>query len=514
MMTISLTKSQQVGGSRQPLFAFSLNSIGPRRRRRNVVERAQFRAELRQLREPVPGDDIGAALSEALHAAIERELRREVRHQNDFVNFSLTAHGFTHAYQSINFTVGEFLERSVRLNELLQELAGKLNSNESFDPEQGFQVEVVFVRRPQPGSGRGKKRNTGRRCLDNENKKKRCIIPIKNNDVLCCARATVTMRAHAHKDDTNDAYHDYRNIIQGRAIQEHQARELHHLAGVDPGPCGLEELEKFQAYLRPTYQLLVVCRTKPFFLIFKGPPAPKQIKLLKSDTHYDGCTSFPAFVNRSYWCSRCEKGFNVDDAKNHPCEGRTCQACNRKTCSDYNRDVSPTLVCPNCHCRFYGIDCFDYHREKINAPNTELVPSVMQNTMSSRASDINAGFPPAQAVKKWSRSTHTNVLFTRPWTTQKKMLMMMIMVRKNPSLHPSLYMPTLRLCSCRTDNLKPTCCVTGPAKARRSLPTRERTVSAPSYMISTMQPRFPTMTVREPSSSSFTISKVLTECLL
>ena len=179
--------TQQGGGSRQPLFAFTLASIGPRRRWRNVVERAQYRAALRQLREPVPGDDIGAALTEALHATIERELRREVRHQNDFVNFSLTAHGFTHAYQSINFMVGEFREQSVHLNELLQELAGKLNSNESFDPEQGFQVEVVFVRRPQPGSGRGKKRNTGRRCLDNENKKKRCIIPIKNNDDLCCA---------------------------------------------------------------------------------------------------------------------------------------------------------------------------------------------------------------------------------------------------------------------------------------------------------------------------------------
>ena len=236
--------------------------------------------------------------------------------------------------------------------------------NESFDPEQGFQVEVVFVRRPQPGSGRGKKRNTGRRCLDNENKKKRCIIPIKNNDDLCCARAIVTMRAHAHKEDTNDAYQDYRNIIQGRAIQERQARELHHLAGMDPGPCGLEELEKFQAYLKPTYQLLLMCHTKPFFLIFKGPLAPKQIKLLKSDTHYNGFTSFPAFVNRLYWCSLCEKGFNVEDAKNHPCEGRTCQACNRKTCSDYNRDVSPTLVCPNCLYRFYGNDCFDYHREK------------------------------------------------------------------------------------------------------------------------------------------------------
>lgn len=126
-------RTQQGGGSCQPLFAFTLASIGPRRRWKNVVERAQFRADLRQLREPVTGDDIGLALTEALHTAIQRELTREVRHPNDFVNFSITAHGFTHAYQSINFQVGEFLARSVRLNELLQQLAGKLNSNESFD---------------------------------------------------------------------------------------------------------------------------------------------------------------------------------------------------------------------------------------------------------------------------------------------------------------------------------------------------------------------------------------------
>ena len=105
--------TQKGGGSRQPLFAFTLASIGPRRRWKNVVERAQFRAELHQLREPVVGDDIGGALTDALRAAIERELRREVRHPNDFVNFSITAHGFTHAYQSINFQVGEFLARSV-----------------------------------------------------------------------------------------------------------------------------------------------------------------------------------------------------------------------------------------------------------------------------------------------------------------------------------------------------------------------------------------------------------------
>ena len=364
-------RRQQVGGgARKPLFEFTLHPIGRRRRWREVVERVQFRAQLHQLREPVVGDDIGSELTNALHKAIQTEVLREERSPHDFVNFNITAHGFSHAYQSINLTVGEFLARSVRLNELLHNLAARLNSNESFDHNQSFMVEVVFVKRPRPGSGKKKNRNVGLRCLDKDNKRKKCIISMHNQDELCCARSIVTMIAHAHKDDSNDAYQDYRNIIQGRKIQEEKAIELHELANVHRGPCGLEELKKFQEYLKPTYQLMVMCRSKPFFLIFKGPPAPHEIKIIKSDTHYDGCSSFSAFTNRSYWCSLCAKGYNVEDARHHPCEGRSCHSCNRKNCPDYDRtNRNPPILCNFCHCRFYGNNCFDYHREKNQCAN-------------------------------------------------------------------------------------------------------------------------------------------------
>ena len=302
-----------------------------------------------------------------MHTAIQTEVQREERSPHDFINFSITAHGFSHAYQSINFQVGEFLAGSV--NELLDQLAAKLNSNESFDHNQGFNVEVVFVKRPRPGSGK-KNRNPGQRCLDNENKRKRCIIPIKNDDDLCCPRAIATMIAHCRREESNDASFHWRYMKEGKAVQEHAARELCELAGVKPGPCGLEELEKFQQYLQPTYQLIVMCRTKPFFVIFKGPPGPKQICLLKSDDHYDACTSFSAFTNRSYWCSLCEKGYNVEDAKHHPCEGRSCQACNRKDCPDYDRsNRNPPILCNFCYCRFYGNNCFENHREKNQCAN-------------------------------------------------------------------------------------------------------------------------------------------------
>ena len=129
-------------------------------------------------------------------------------------------------------------------------------------------------------------------------------------------------------------------------MQQRQAQALHRKAGVAEGPCGLPELRQFQQALGSQYQLLVMTRMKQFFLMFKGPAAPHQIRLLKSNDHFDGCTSFPAFVNRSYYCVDCERGFNTDDRTNHICQGRRCTACNRFDCRDYVRGIRPTDYCP------------------------------------------------------------------------------------------------------------------------------------------------------------------------
>ena len=118
---------EQLGGGlvRGPLFQFTMQPIGRRCRWREVVERAQFSEQLRQLRDPVAGDNIGMALTEALHRAIETELEREQRPAYHFVNFAITAHGLIHAYQTANFTVGEFFQRTSRLDEMLATLAGE-----------------------------------------------------------------------------------------------------------------------------------------------------------------------------------------------------------------------------------------------------------------------------------------------------------------------------------------------------------------------------------------------------
>ena len=233
--------------------------------------------------------------------------------------------------------------------------------NESFNPDRGFQVDVVFVSMPGQGLGRGRKCNPGRRCLDRENKKKRPIVTIKNRDALSCARAIVTMRTHCHKDDGTDGFRQWENLKRGLPMQQRQAQDLHRQAGVAEGPCGLEELRQFQQALGSQYLLFVMTRMKPFFFIFKGPAPPHQIRLLKSNDHFDGCTSFPAFVNRSYYCVDCEWGFNTNDSTNHTCQGRRCSACGRFDCQDYVRGTRPTDYCTQCHCKFYGGYCKRHH---------------------------------------------------------------------------------------------------------------------------------------------------------
>ena len=359
----AMDRWEQIGGSGvgSPLFKFKMVPIGKRRTWRDVVERTQFHAQLRQLRDAGPADNIGMALIEALHQAIATELDREQRPTHHFVNFSITAHGFTHAYQSANFTVGEFMQRTARLDELLATLAMKLNSNEIFNPDRGFQVDVVFVAMPGLGSGHRKKHNPGRMCLEKENRKKRCIVTIKNTDQLCCARAIVTMRAYCHKNEGMEGFRNWENIKRGLPVQEKLAKELHQQAAVPEGPCGLEELRQFQQTLGPSYQLLVMLRMKPFDLIFKGPDAPHQIRLLKSNHHFDGLTSFPAFINRSYYCVDCQRGFNTNDKENHICEGRRCSACGRFQCEDYVRGTRPTDYCSLCCSKFFGPHCNHHH---------------------------------------------------------------------------------------------------------------------------------------------------------
>ena len=391
---------EQFGGATQrmegnPLFEFDFLPVSEQQWLRRV-QKTIYHTQLRQRRAPEDTDDMGVAIVTALEEATRQHLTKIGAKDEDRVFLALTPHGFEHTYQTTEFTVGEFKEGSARLDTLMRKLAGKLNSNESFHPEDGFQLDLTILRPMGTGSGHGKRLNPGRMGVTMSRNVKKSIVEIRNQDELCCARAIVTMKARAEwkaaekkraqeeernevptllqklRTEEKEAFNDYETLRDTKKtskktlqLQRTLAQQLHLVAGVPKGPCGRDELKKFQAYLSaqdPPFQLKVFCDQvkKP---LYTGPQKADEdhiLVLLKSNNHYDGINSLPGFLNTSYYCHQCNRAFNTDDPANHSCQGQKCRACGGHLCPD--RFKKTTLPCADCHCLFRGPSCLDHHK--------------------------------------------------------------------------------------------------------------------------------------------------------
>ena len=93
----------------------------------------------------------------------------------------------------------------------------------------------------------------------------------------------------------------------------------------------------------------------------------KVIYLIKHGNHFNGLRSMIAFLNRSYFCPDCGRGYDHEDAAHHSCMGRSYSCCQRTRSQKYQGG------CPDfkpgkqriIHCQrdFYGPDCFEDHKE-------------------------------------------------------------------------------------------------------------------------------------------------------
>jgi len=97
-------------------------------------------------------------------------------------------------------------------------------------------------------------------------------------------------------------------------LKKRLAKQLHREAGVKEG--------------RQRYKLIGVDYVSSA-IIFRGnvEDYSKVIYLVKHEAHYNGLRSMIAFLNRSYFCPECCKGYDVDDAAHHTCLGRNCSSC-------------------------------------------------------------------------------------------------------------------------------------------------------------------------------------------
>ena len=141
-------RMEQLGGTLEPLFHFELERIGQRRQWHQSVDIQQFHVTLHQLRPSGPLDNISQSLAEALHDAIRTQITTmDNVTDHDRLHFAVPAHELMYSNCSVNLKVGEFQQRTAYINDLMETLVGKVN--EQFDPQRGFQLNVVVVRKPR-----------------------------------------------------------------------------------------------------------------------------------------------------------------------------------------------------------------------------------------------------------------------------------------------------------------------------------------------------------------------------
>ena len=237
---------------------------------------------------------------------------------------------------------------------VLSQVEKVVQSNEEFRLNDTVNIDIIRVEMPQ-GSGRSKVKRQIWNIRDYL-KQKKSIITINNKDNLCLARALVVSIARIEKDPR------YTRIIRPEsAAQRERAFDLHEAANVPLGPCGLKEVGLFQHYL-VNYQIIVVSGDQDNTIIY--PPQPpanpdpeKSIYLYYQANHYDVITKLPGFLNTSYFCHACHKGY--DHTTDHLCDGM-CQSCRGVGCTIEDNGIT----CQECDRFFKNQTCYDRHKQE------------------------------------------------------------------------------------------------------------------------------------------------------
>ena len=348
------------GGTERNGINFDFIPYTDRRARRFGVHRRVFTTRISQVPPSTAVADNGGNIAQMLEDGLRRAVSRQVLNgdedADDFLFVNMSSNRLHHSYQSHRVSVGEWQRNEEPVRRLFERLSGILNSNEQFEMDDSFHFEVTHVRNPGRGSGR-KRLRLGTKHIQQMLKSKKSVIVIHNDDELCCARALVTVKAYRDKDVR------YGDIRRGRPVQGKLARELHALAGVPEGPCGLKEIDLFQTAL-PDYQIVVVSVNHGYQIIYKGPmqEEEKQLILIKDDDHFHACTSIKGFFGNNYYCLRCERKYNDEDYRHHRCLGVKCFACHQTECQDQKSTKgSATVKCSLCGRFFFGDTCFDQH---------------------------------------------------------------------------------------------------------------------------------------------------------
>jgi len=343
-------------------YRFRLEPFRQRNARRYGITRTSYHVRVENPQETFPEGhhNIVKAFEQGLADVIEELTENMPDH--DRIQIYLSSNHLQSAHTSANVTVGDWRDPLSGARRILDQISNMLNSNETFQVDDTLHLDVTHITMPPPATGR--KRRFGTDSHEVLLGKKRSVIQIKNKDFLCCARALVVAKARVDQD------RQYSAIKNGSLIQKIRAEALQEVARVPSDkPTPLEAIPLFEIVL-PDYQIVIVSAEHGRAIVHKGPDRDKQLILLSHNGHFDVITSLPAFLGRSYFCLKCEKGFDHDDLAHHRWPGIKRWCCHQADCVDFlhkRKQSVATLDCWQCNRAFFGDTCHLNHLVKTSS---------------------------------------------------------------------------------------------------------------------------------------------------
>ena len=99
---------------------------------------------------------------------------------------------------------------------------------------------------------------------------------------------------------------------------------------------------------------------------YYGTEHKKKIRLLFENKHCQLITSMMGFLDTSYYCESCDKGYDNQNHK-YPAE-KSCKFCHRTNCQYKTRKRPYSLYkCIDCYRVFTTIECRTAHSENKEA---------------------------------------------------------------------------------------------------------------------------------------------------
>lgn len=152
----------------------------------------------------------------------------------------------------------------------------------------------------------------------------------------------------------------------GLNIQRTLAEELHNIANVPLRQCDLNDVKTFQSLL-PGFQIHIVSKECFNAIAYQGPEAEEKIYLYHHNNHYDVITTMSGFLNRNYFCQKCQKGYSNNEK--HICN-KPCYLCHK--CHE-----DQTEYCSTCNRHFKNTTCFQLHSEVISKAIQPVRPTIV-----------------------------------------------------------------------------------------------------------------------------------------